>query len=173
MAFKGALHDSDERYPFAILSGALGQSMSSRLFQIVREEKALVYNIGSSNEFYQTGGILNIYAGCNPAKFEQMMESIQEIIEDITKNGLDDDEIARARDQIKCSMMLGMETTDSRMMSNGRNLLLRGRPITREEAITKTDEVSKKDIQNIINKYIDWEHKAVSILRPAKARKKN
>ncbi len=172
MAFEGALHDSDERYPFAVLSGALGQSMSSRLFQILREEKALVYNIGSSNEFYQTGGILNIYAGCNPDRFEMMMDSIKQIVEDIAKNGLDDEEVTRSREQIKCSMLLGMETTDSRMMSNGRNLLLRGRPITREEAIRKTDEVSKEDVLTVIRKYIDWEHKAVSVLRPVKARKK-
>ncbi|MFA5341788.1 MAG: pitrilysin family protein [Clostridia bacterium] len=173
MAFEGALHDSDERYPFAVLSGALGQSMSSRLFQILREEKALVYNIGSSNEFYQTGGILNIYAGCNPERFDMMMDSIQQIVEDIAENGLDDDEVIRARDQIRCSMLLGMETTDSRMMSNGRNLLLRGRPITREEAIQKTEEVTKEDVLTIISKYIDWKRKAVSVLRPVKARKKN
>jgi predicted Zn-dependent peptidase len=156
-----------------VLSGALGQSMSSRLFQIVREEKALVYNIGSSNEFYQSGGILNIYAGCNPERFDNMMQSIQEIVEDISENGLDDDEITRTRDQIKCSMLLGMETTDSRMMSNGRNLLLRGRPITREEAIKKTEEVTKEDVLNVIKKYLDWNHKAVSVLRPVKTRKKN
>lgn len=173
MAFEGALHDSEERYPFAVLSGALGQSMSSRLFQIVREEKALVYNIGSSNEFYQSGGILNIYAGCNPERFDNMMQSIQEIVEDISENGLDDDEITRTRDQIKCSMLLGMETTDSRMMSNGRNLLLRGRPITREEAIKKTENVTKEDVLNVIKKYLDWNHKAVSVLRPVKTRKKN
>lgn len=172
MAFKGALHDSDERYPFAVLSGALGQSMSSRLFQIVREEKALVYNIGSSNEFYQAGGILNIYAGCNPSRFDEMMECIKDIIYDICSNNLDSEEITRARDQIKTGMLLGMETTDSRMMSNGRNLLLRGRPITREEAIKKTEKVTAEDILDIVNKYISWDNKAVSVLRPNKPRKK-
>jgi predicted Zn-dependent peptidase len=102
-----------------------------------------------------------------------MMQSIQEIVEDISENGLDDDEITRTRDQIKCSMLLGMETTDSRMMSNGRNLLLRGRPITREEAIKKTEEVTKEDVLNVIKKYLDWNHKAVSVLRPVYTRKKN
>jgi len=166
MAFPGVPHDDDERYPFAVLSGALGQSMSSRLFQIIREEKALVYNIGSSNEFYQNGGILNIYAGCNPDRFDEMMTCIEGIINDLSRDGLDDEEISRSRDQIRCSMLLGMETTDSRMMSNGRNLLLRGRAVTREEAITKIDAVTKEDIENIISKYIDWQKKAVSVLKP-------
>ena len=69
-------------------------------------------------------------------------------------------------------MLLGMETTDSRMMSNGRNLLLRGRPITREEAIKKTEKVTAEDILDIVNKYISWDNKAVSVLRPNKPRKK-
>ncbi|MFA7672767.1 MAG: pitrilysin family protein [Clostridia bacterium] len=166
MAFPGVPHDDDERYPFAVLSGALGQSMSSRLFQIIREEKALVYNIGSSNESYQNGGILNIYAGCNPERFDEMMTCIEGIINDLSRNGLDDEEISRSRDQIRCGMLLGMETTDSRMMSNGRNLLLRGRAVTREEAIAKIDAVTKEDIGNIVSKYIDWQKKAVSVLKP-------
>lgn len=172
MAFPGALHDSDERYPFAVLSGALGQSMSSRLFQIVREEKALVYNIGSSNEYYQTGGILNIYAGCNVDRFDEMMGCIEGIITDIYSNGLEEEEITRSRDQIRCGMLLGMETADSRMMSNGRNLLLRGRPITREEAIERTEKITSKDVSDVVEKYLHWDHKAVSVLRPVKSRKK-
>jgi predicted Zn-dependent peptidase len=70
-------------------------------------------------------------------------------------------------------MLLGMETTDSRMISNGRNMLLRGRPVSREEAIEKIDKVTKDDVQSIIDKYIDWNRKAVSVLRPAKKTKKN
>lgn len=173
MAFEGCVHDSPERYPFSVLSGILGQSMSSRLFQTVREEKALAYNIGSYNASFQTGGILNIYAGCNPERYDDMMHCIQEIIEDISRNGPEDEEITRARDQIRCSMLLGMETTDSRMISNGRNMLLRGRPVSREEAIEKIDKVTKDDVQSIIDKYIDWNRKAVSVLRPAKKTKKN
>jgi len=66
-----------------------------------------------------------------------------------------------------------METTDSRMISNGRNMLLRGRPVSREEAIEKIDKVTKDDVQSIIGKYIDWNRKAVSVLRPAKKTKKS
>lgn len=172
MAFEGALYDSEDRYPYALLSGALGQSMSSRLFQVIREEKALVYNIGSTNEFYQTGGIFNIYAGSSPEKYEEMIDSIGEIIMDVYTKGLSIEEIQRSKDQILCSMLLGMETTDSIMMSNGRNMLLRGRPLTRKEAIEKVEKTTKEDVDRIVKKYLDWDKKAVSAIRPYAKKKK-
>ncbi|MBU5677469.1 insulinase family protein [Alkaliphilus sp. MSJ-5] len=152
IGFKGAELDSNDVYPLLILNNVLGGSMSSKLFQSVREERGLAYSIYSYPSIYKNGGSLVIYAGTNPNQVEEVTKIIYNEIKDIISNSLSEDEINKSKEQLKGNYILGLESTSSRMTSIGKSELLRNRIYSQKEIIDKIDSVNSADIQRVIQR---------------------
>ena len=117
----GISQASPLRYASYVLNTALGGGMSSRLFQEVRERRGRVYSIYSFMSSFIDCGYFGIYAGTNPEWVEEVLEVTLGEVNKIARNGLTDEELARAKSQLKGNMLLGMESTESRMNRLARN----------------------------------------------------
>jgi len=134
-----------DRHALAILSTALGGGVSSRLFQRVREERGLVYNIYSMPAFYPACGEFIIYAACAPGKLVQVLDLVRQETDDLARHGLQEKEFEQARAQMETGFVLGMESAYQRMSSLGMNLLMHEKIVTPRETLRKMRAVSRAD----------------------------
>lgn len=152
---EGISQGRDELYALLILNNIFGGSMSSRLFQDIREDKGLVYSIYSYPSSYKDSGIFTIYAALNPDYFIEVIDIIMENIRIIKNDYLTEEEIYRSKEQLKGNYILGLESTSSRMTSIGKSELLLGKVISPQEIATRIDKIELKDIINVVDKVFD------------------
>ncbi len=124
LALPGEALGTDAYYAQAVLSNALGGSMSSRMFQRIREERGLVYSVYSYPMAYRGAGSLCFYAGCTEAQASEALRLMFEEIDDVKRNGITEAEFVRARQQLKGSYLLGMESTMAHTSALGKTALL-------------------------------------------------
>jgi predicted Zn-dependent peptidase len=124
LALPGAALGTDEYYAQAVLSNALGGSMSSRLFQHIREERGLAYSVYSYPMAYRGVGSLCFYAGCTEGQAAEVLSLLLKELDDVKANGVSEAEFIRARQQLKGSYLLGMESTMAHMSAIGKTALL-------------------------------------------------
>ncbi len=138
-------------YHTQVLSLILGNGMSSRLFQQIREKLGLVYSIGSYNSSYYDSGIFGIYASTNHDKLpfltEQLVNEIKKVSTDIK-----DSEIDRAKVQLKTSIYMAQEESSYKSEEIGKNFAVFGKYIPTEQTIEHIMNITKQDIINIANK---------------------
>ena len=142
----------------------LGGGISSRLFQNLREDKGLVYSVGAISQAYSEAGILNIYAGTGDNEINEAMDCIKSEVEDIGKNGVTPEELARVKEQLKGNFMLGIESTTARMTLMGKNRLLKGYVEEQDEVLAKIDAITLMDVKDTVKDIMDWDKAAISIL---------
>jgi len=152
-------------YPLMVVNTVLGSGMSSRLFQKIREEKGLVYSIYSYQSVFAKAGLFTIYAGMNPARFDEVSKLIFKEIDELKKNGLSEHEVAKSKEQLKGSLILGLESTSSRMNSYGQSLLLIDKIRTIDEMIEKIDSVNVDNVKQVID--LVFTQPAISIVQKA------
>ena len=146
------LENDEEVYALAVINTVLGGSISSRLFQKIREEKGLVYSIYSSQSLYRKCGELGIFASMSNDHLKEVYESIIEEIKTMKKHYLTDIEIKESKEQLKGSYILGLESTSSRMMSIGRSLLLNNKVESTDDILKSIDNVDSKIVKIVIDK---------------------
>jgi predicted Zn-dependent peptidase len=134
------------RYAAYLLNTALGGGMSSRLFQEVREKRGRVYSIYSFLSAFRDCGYFGIYAGTSPEWVDEVIEVSLNEIAKVAREGLRSDELARAKSQLKGNMLLGMESTDSRMNRLARNEIYFGRDIPLEEIANAIESVDNEQV---------------------------
>ncbi|WP_431861176.1 M16 family metallopeptidase [Azospirillum sp.] len=140
LGFDGVgIHDPDF-YAHAVLSTLLGGGMSSRLFQEIREKRGLVYSIYTFTGGYRDGGLFGVYAGTGEGEVEELVPVVCEEIVKVA-DGVSEDELARARAQMKAGTLMALESTMSRCEQLGQQLLVYGRPIPVEEIVTRIEGV--------------------------------
>lgn len=152
---EGVPQGQNDLYALLILNNIFGGSMSSRLFQDIREDRGLVYSIYSYPSSYKDIGIFTIYAALNPNYFMDVIGIIMENINKIKKEYLSEDEIYKSKEQLKGNYILGLESTSSRMTSMGKSELLLGKTISPQEIASKIDSIELRDIINVVNKIFD------------------
>ncbi len=137
---EGIPYTDDDFYAVSVLSTLLGGGMSSRLFQEVREKRGLVYTIQSFHSFYTDGGLFGIYAGTGE---QEVAELVPVVCDELIKVGeaVTEEEVARARAQLKASLLMALESTSSRAEQLARQLMVFGRPVPVGEVIGKVDAV--------------------------------
>jgi predicted Zn-dependent peptidase len=137
-----------DRYVLSVLDTALGGGMSSHLFQEIREERGLAYAISSYYAAYRDAGAFVIYAGTSP---EASREVVRLILEGFlrARRGFSAEEIARAKESLKGSLMLDLETPGSRMTKLARSEQYFGRQITLDEMIANVDAVQGDDVRRV------------------------
>ncbi|MBD8025720.1 insulinase family protein [Ureibacillus sp. Re31] len=148
---------------FIALNNIIGGNMSSRLFQEVREERGLAYTIFSYQSCYADVGAFTIYGSTNNQQLSIMHETINETLQKVRTEGIKETELSNAKEQLKGSFVLGLESTNSRMSRNGRNELLHGRHKTIDETIAEIDLVSMDKVDRLIESILSVEP-AVSII---------
>lgn len=140
-----SVYDSD-LYTLAILDGALGGSMSSRLFQEIREKRGLVYAVGSYTLSYAPGGAFTVYGGTSPDHWPTVQELVRKEFDQVAKEGLEEAELERTKRNLCGNMVLALEGMSSRMLRNSRNEFVHGREVPIEEVIAKVEAVSNADV---------------------------
>jgi predicted Zn-dependent peptidase len=150
LGFKSNSYLDDQYYAGQILSSILGGGMSSRLFQEVREKRGLAYSIYAFNMSYLDDGVFGIYAGTTP---EQTNELIKVTKEEIFKssNKIEEFELSRAKNQVKSSLIMSLENTDSRCQRLGNNILNYNKIISHQNIIDKINKINIDDLTNYAN----------------------
>ncbi len=155
LGFKGLSYDSDDRMAYMVLSNLFGGSMSSRLFQSIREELGLVYSVYSYPASYVGSGMFGIYAGTGAKTAEKALARIFEEIEKIKKDGIPEDEFLNSKTQLHGNYLLSLESTSSRMQAMGKSQILLGRVDSQEETLQKLAAVTMDDVIRIIPAVFD------------------
>ncbi|MBM7572074.1 M16 family metallopeptidase [Aquibacillus albus] len=142
-------------YSLIVMNNVFGGSMSSRLFQEVREERGLAYSVFSYHSSFLDNGLLTIYAGTGRQHLSELRETIAETVEDLLRNGLTTKELHNSKEQLKGSLMLSLESTNSRMSRNGRNELLLNKHRSLDELVEEIDAVSLESTSQVIKRIFD------------------
>jgi predicted Zn-dependent peptidase len=166
MGFPGLHHSAPERYALFVLNDVLGGSMSSRLFQEVRERQGLVYSIHSGVQSYQDTGSLYLYAATDAQNFSKVLKSILKEIRDFKKNGVTAEELKRAKDHLKGSLMLSLESTSSRMNRLAKHEMHLGDFLTMDAMLAAIDGVRHEEVQALVSDLLDEERLALTTLGP-------
>jgi predicted Zn-dependent peptidase len=146
------------------LNTLLGGGMSSRLFQNIRERQGLAYAIYSDLNPYRDTGCLSVYAGTSKASATKVVESIVSEFSNLKKETVPADELRRAKDQLKGSLMLSLESSTARMSNLARQEMYFDRFYGLDELIAKIESVTADELQELANNFFQTENIAVTIL---------
>jgi predicted Zn-dependent peptidase len=135
------------RYPLFVLNALLGGTMSSRLFQKVREERGLAYAVYSAVNAFLDTGFLMVYAATSPKRGDEAVRVILGELAYLRDHGPDEAELAMAKEHLKGSLMLSLESTASRMSNLARQEIYFGRQFTLEETLEGIASVTGKQVQ--------------------------
>jgi len=164
--FPGLEHAAPERYALYLLNDIVGGSMSSRLFQEVRERQGLVYSIYSGTQAYRDTGVLYIYAATDAPNFSKMVKVVLKEIRALKKDGIAVEELAHAKDHLKGSLMLSLESTSSRMNRLAKQEMHFGSFFTIDSMLAAIDNVRVEDIQALITDLLDEDRLTLVTLGP-------
>jgi predicted Zn-dependent peptidase len=156
----------DNRYATLILNTVLGGGMSSRLFQTIREERGMAYSIYSDLSPYRDTGTLCIYAGTSAGKALEVVNLILAEFRNLKETPLGDEELTRAKDQLKGNILMGLESSHSRMANLARQELYFQQFFTVEEITARIDAVEAAQVQAMAQRLFDPERIAVTLLGP-------
>jgi predicted Zn-dependent peptidase len=157
----------DDRYVSYILNSLLGGSMSSRLFQNIREKRGLAYSVFSGLSAYRDAGNITIYAGCAADAVEEVIALCVEELRGLKRTPVPDSELKRAKDHLKGSLMLSLENTASRMSHLARQEIYFDRHFGLDETLAGVQRVTAADIQRVACDLFANGSLAATILGPA------
>jgi predicted Zn-dependent peptidase len=160
----GLPQNHPDRYAAYALNTVLGGSMSSRLFQNVREKRGLAYSVFSSLSAYQDVGALSIYAGCGNDAVAELVDVVVAEIRRLTREAVPADELRRAKDHLKGSLMLNLESTSSRMSHHARQEIYRDRADSLDQMLAEIERVSIADVQRLAREFFSANALGVTVL---------
>ena len=166
---RGYPQDHEDRYASYVLNTVLGGSMSSRLFQNVREKRGLAYAISSGLMSYRDAGVLTVYAGCDPAAVSDVIDLVVAELQTLRCDPVPDPELQRAKDHLKGNLVLGLESTTSRMSQLARSELCFGRQFDISEHLSAIDGVGADDLQRVATDLFSNGSLGATVLGPATA----
>ena len=166
LGLKGVEHAHKDRYAAHALNTVLGGSVSSRLFQEIREKRGLAYSIYSYLSSYSDGGTFSIYAATRPGEASRVIDLICREIRRLCRGGIGRHELLRAKNQMKGTLMLSMESSHSRMGKLAKDELSHGRLISLEEILSEIDRVSVDAVLRLSQDLFDMSRLSVTALGP-------
>lgn len=156
----------DRKYAMSVLDAVVGGSMSSRLFQEIREKRGLAYAIGSYTAPYREAGAFTIYGGTSLKTFDQVREVVASEISKLRAEPVPDDELQRTKRMLTGNLVLGLESMSARMTRMARNEMLFGRDIPVEETVEKINAVTAKDLQALANEHLNLDGLTTTAIGP-------
>ena len=154
----------DERFACYVLNTLLGGGMSSRLFQNIRERQGLAYAVFSELNPYRDTGCLSIYAGTSVEAAPKVVASIMKEFRQLREERVPDEELRRAKDHLKGSLMLSLESTSSRMSNLARQEMYFARFFSLDELVESIETVTADDVQRIAQTFFDPKQIALTVL---------
>ena len=143
----------DDRYAGSLLASVVGGGTSSRLWQTIREERGLAYSVGAGASTFSDVGVFTIYAGTSPEHLEEVLDLSLAEMRRVVNESIPDEELKLAKDQALSSILLGLESSSSRVSALARQEIIHGRRITPEETIAKIEAVTAEDLQRVAQEY--------------------
>ncbi len=163
LGYPGLAVGDENIYALVLLNNLLGGSMSSRLFQEIREKRGLCYSVFSYHSSYQDSGMLTIYAGTAHQQLDELLLAVQETTKYLADNGMNEKELGNGKEQLKGNLMLSLESTNSRMSRNGKNELLLKKHRTLDDIVEEINSVTLADVNQLAQSIL-LEQPAVSLI---------
>jgi predicted Zn-dependent peptidase len=154
----------ESRFACYILNAILGGGMSSRLFQNIREKQGLAYAVYSELTMYRDAGCMLIYAGTSLKSAGKVVESVVHELRELVDHRVTQEEMRRAKDHLKGSYVLGLESTGSRMMNLARQELYFKRFFSLSEMLERIEHVTADEVQKLAEQFFDPKTIAVAML---------
>jgi predicted Zn-dependent peptidase len=154
------------RLPMFLLNGSLGGGMSSRLFQGLRESAGLVYDVHSFIDFFTDCGLLGFYFVCDRKNLRSIAAQIRKIYRDLNRNGFRREEIEIAKTYLTGNIMLSMESSTTRMMRLGRELIYLGKVSSTSEAIRELRQTGVNEVNQLVKDFLDLKKYSVCAVGP-------
>ena len=162
----GYPHQHEDRYVCYVMNVVLGGSMSSRLFQNIREKRGLAYAVSSGLVSYRDGGAVSIYAGCDTDAVCEVIDLVVAELQTLRDHPIESAELQRAKDHLRGSLVLGLESTSSRMSQMARQEMYFGRQFTLDETLQGVERVSSDDVQRVARDLFPPGGLAATVLGP-------
>ncbi len=156
----------ERRYVLSVLDTILGGGMSSRLFQEIREKRGLVYTVYSFQAAYRGAGLFAVYAGTSPQSVGECVAVIGDQFAQIKNTAVGDAELRLAKEHIKGSLSLSLESTSGRMIRLGRSEFSLGRDLPIDEIVAKVEAVTAPEIQELAQELLREENLGLCVLGP-------
>lgn len=163
LGYPGLSLKDDRLFALAVMNTIVGGSMSSRLFQEIREDRGLAYSVYSYHSAYSDHGTLAIYGGTAPHQVGEVEELIRGSLQRMTDGDISEAEVEDSREQLKGNLVLGLESTGARMSRNGKYELLHGKHQTADDIIRLIDAVKRENVLELMQ--LTAQAPAVSIIR--------
>ena len=157
-----------DRYTCYVMNTILGGGISSRLFQSIRERQGLAYAVGSELVMYRDTGMLAVYAATSASNAAKLVRSVAREFHQISTDLVPAEELRRAKDHIKGSFMLGLESTSSRMSNLARQELFFGRFVSMDEMLDRIEEVTADSVRSLAQQFFVPKRTALAMLGPLK-----
>ena len=154
----------EDRFVCYVLNTVLGGGMSSRLFQNIREKQGLAYAVYSELSMYSDTGCLAIYAGMSLESARKVVDAIIQEFRDLKENLVPAEELRRAKDHLKGSFMLGLESTSSRMGNLARQELYFKRFFSLDDMVESIEKVTAEEVQRLAREFFDAKNIAMAML---------
>lgn len=152
---EGIKRNSDEKYALHVINNYFGGTMSSILFQKIREERGLAYSVYSAPASFQNTGIFAIYAALGKEEILNVARLIKSEIDKFKRKLMSKSELSKSKEQLKSNYILGMESTFNRMIEIGKSELLMKEISSPEDMLHKIDKVNMDDIEKVTEKIFD------------------
>jgi predicted Zn-dependent peptidase len=154
------------RFGVAVMNNLLGGGMSSRLFQNIREKLGLAYAVFSELTPYSDAGMMTVYAGTARETVGQVIDLIVKEFRDLKESPVSEEELLRAKNHLKGSLMLSLESTSSRMSNLARQELYFGRFYSLDEILDSISTVTREQVQSLAQEFFRPEQIAITVLGP-------
>ncbi len=159
-------YSSDFRYPLLLFSTMLGGGMSSRLFQGLREEKGLVYDVHSFFDFYSDCGIAGFYLTADKNNLRNIVEQLKLIFDGLRKKGFNEEELSIAKTYVTGNFLLSLESSTNRMLRIGREVSYLNKTVPVSETVRKITEVDLKVLNEFAKNYFDLSRYSIAAIGP-------
>ncbi|HQZ28495.1 MAG: insulinase family protein [Verrucomicrobiales bacterium] len=171
LSFRSVERNDPSRFAHKLLNVILGENMSSRLFQTIREQKGLCYEVQSDLSVFSDAGLLQIYLALSPKNLKKALRKISGITDDLRENGVSDQELEEAKSYLIGQNRISLENTSAQMMWAGETFLFFDEWIDPEETHRKVDAVTSADISEAARVAFDLETLSSALIGPGKSEK--
>ena len=151
------------RWALSVLNGALGGGLSSRLFQQIRETRGLAYSVYSTIDTFSDAGALSVYSGCLPERFDEVVRVTTDVLEEVARDGITEDECRIAKGALRGGLVLGLEDSGSRMHRLGRSELNYGKHRSIPETLAQIDAVTLDEVNAIARQLLSRPYGAAGL----------
>ena len=165
IGFNGVPFGDQAFFAEQVMSTVLGGGMSSRLFQEVREKRGLAYSVFSFATSYADSGLFGIYAGTGESHLGELVPVLCDEVAKVA-TAINDDELDRARAQIKASLLMSLESPSSRCEQIARHMLIYGRPLPPEEIIERIDAIDCDAVTSAARRLLEDGRPTITALGP-------